>query len=176
VSPKQSKPKSPQSPPPARARAKILTRAGAIAAVQAAQQADQQVVFTNGCFDLLHVGHVRSLEQGRRLGDRLIVALNSDASLRGLKGPGRPIVPLRQRMEMLAALACVDWVIPFRASTPLSTIRALRPDVLAKGGDWALAEIVGRDDVESWGGRVVRLSEVPATRTTRLIERIRGEA
>jgi D-beta-D-heptose 7-phosphate kinase/D-beta-D-heptose 1-phosphate adenosyltransferase len=159
---------------PPRARSKLLTRPAAISAIRAAQRQGERVVFTNGCFDLLHVGHVRSLEQARRLGDRLVVALNSDSSVRSLKGPGRPVVPLRQRMEVVAALACVDWVILFRDTTPLSTIRALRPDVLAKGGDWALDEIVGREDVEGWGGRVVLLDVVPATRTTQLIERVRS--
>jgi D-beta-D-heptose 7-phosphate kinase/D-beta-D-heptose 1-phosphate adenosyltransferase len=130
-------------------------------------------VFTNGCFDLLHVGHVRSLEQARSCGDRLVVALNSDASVRRLKGPGRPLVPARQRAEVLAALACVDWVLLFPEDTPLATIRALRPDVLAKGGDWSLDTIVGRPEVEGWGGRVVRLREVPGVRTTHLIARAR---
>jgi D-beta-D-heptose 7-phosphate kinase/D-beta-D-heptose 1-phosphate adenosyltransferase len=137
--------------------------------VRAAHRRKEQVVFTNGCFDLLHVGHVRCLEQASRLGDRLLVAVNGDASVRELKGPGRPIVPARQRMEILAALACVDWVVPFRGATPLAAIRALRPDVLAKGGDWALDEIVGREDVESWGGRVVRLKEVPGVRTSLIV-------
>jgi len=128
-------------------------------------------VFTNGCFDLLHVGHVRSLEQARGLGDRLVVAVNSDASVRRLKGTARPVVPARQRMEVLAALACVDWVIPFRGATPLAAINALRPDVLAKGGDWALDAIVGKGEVESWGGRVVRLREIRGVRTSAIVER-----
>jgi D-beta-D-heptose 7-phosphate kinase/D-beta-D-heptose 1-phosphate adenosyltransferase len=148
------------------ARSKVLSRAEAVRRVRAAHRRKEQVVFTNGCFDLLHVGHVRCLEQASRLGDRLLVAVNGDASVRELKGPGRPIVPARQRMEILAALACVDWVVPFRGATPLAAIRALRPDVLAKGGDWALDEIVGREDVESWGGRVVRLKEIPGVRTS----------
>jgi D-beta-D-heptose 7-phosphate kinase/D-beta-D-heptose 1-phosphate adenosyltransferase len=131
------------------------------------------VVFTNGCFDLLHVGHVRSLEAARRLGDRLVVAVNSDASVTNQKGRGRPIVPARQRAEVLAALDCVDWVVIFGQATPLTLIRSLRPDVLAKGGDWEPAGIVGRDDVESWGGRVVRLRQVPGVRTTKLLERAR---
>jgi D-beta-D-heptose 7-phosphate kinase/D-beta-D-heptose 1-phosphate adenosyltransferase len=131
------------------------------------------VVFTNGCFDLLHVGHVRSLEQARGLGDRLVVAINSDASVRRIKGPTRPIVPARQRAEVLAALACVDWVVIFREDTPLRVIRALRPDVLAKGGDWQLGAIVGRDDVLGWGGTVRRLREIPGVRTTAIARRIR---
>jgi D-beta-D-heptose 7-phosphate kinase/D-beta-D-heptose 1-phosphate adenosyltransferase len=130
-------------------------------------------VFTNGCFDLLHVGHVRTLEQARALGDRLIVAMNTDGSARRLKGPTRPIVPQRQRAEVLAALQCVDWVVLFGEPTPLSLIRTLRPDVLAKGGDWSLDTIVGRVEVESWGGRVVRLREIPGVRTSSLLERVR---
>lgn len=157
----------------AKARSKVLTRTSAARAVRAAQRRGERVVFTNGCFDLLHVGHVRSLEQARAYGDRLIVALNTDASVRRNKGPGRPIVPARQRAEVLAALACVDWVLLFGESTPLATIEALRPDVLAKGGDWALDAIVGRAEVESWGGRVVRLREIPGVRTTKLVEAAR---
>ena len=156
-----------------RARDKIVTQRRAAELVRAARRRGEHVVFTNGCFDLLHVGHVRSLEEARRLGDRLIVAVNADASVRRLKGPGRPLVPLRQRMELVAGLAAVDWVVPFRADTPLAVIRALRPDVLAKGGDWRLDRIVGREDVERRGGRVVRLREVPGVRSSRLIERAR---
>ena len=138
-----------------------------------ARRRGERVVFTNGCFDVLHVGHVRSLEQARGLGDRLIVAVNGDASVRRLKGAGRPVFPARQRAEVLAALACVDWVVVFRDDTPRSLIRALRPDVLAKGGDWSLDAIVGGDDVRSWGGRVVRLRQVPGVRTSRIVERLR---
>jgi rfaE bifunctional protein nucleotidyltransferase chain/domain len=161
---------------PERARDKVLSRARAVAAVARGRRKRERIVFTNGCFDLLHVGHVRSLEQARALGDRLVVAINSDASVRRLKGPTRPVVPARQRMEVLAALACVDWVIQFRESTPLSAIVALRPDVLAKGGDWALDAIVGRAEVESWGGRVVRLREIPGVRTGALVARAIGES
>ena len=156
-----------------RARQKLLTRGEATRAVRAAHARGERVVFTNGCFDLLHLGHVRSLEQARSYGDRLLVAVNSDASVRRLKGRGRPLIPARQRAEVLAALACVDWVLVFPEDTPLATIRALRPDVLAKGGDWSLDTIVGRREVEGWGGRVVRLREVPGVRTTRIIERAR---
>ena len=151
------------------ARSKRLTRSAAVRAVRAARRRGLRVVFTNGCFDLLHVGHVRSLEAARRLGDRLIVGVNADAGVRRLKGPGRPIVPARQRAEILAALECVDWVVLFRETTPLGLIRALRPDVLAKGGDWSRDAIVGRELVEGWGGRVVRLRQVPGVRTSRLI-------
>ena len=159
--------------PALRARDKVLSQQRAHSAVRRTQQRGERVVFTNGCFDLLHVGHVRSLEQARRLGDRLVVGLNTDASVRRLKGRGRPLVPARQRAEVLAALGCVDWVVVFGRQTPLALIRSLRPDILAKGGDWPLDEIVGREDVESWGGRVVRLGEVPGARTTRILARAR---
>jgi D-beta-D-heptose 7-phosphate kinase/D-beta-D-heptose 1-phosphate adenosyltransferase len=157
--------------PAARARDKVLSRAAAKLARARARRRGESVVFTNGCFDLLHVGHVRSLEEARRLGQRLLVALNSDASVRRIKGRGRPVVPARQRAEVLAALACVDWVVVFAEDTPLSLLRTLRPDVLAKGGDWPLDAIVGREDVESWGGRVVRLRQVREVRTTAILER-----
>ncbi len=156
------------------ARDKILGREAVLREVRAARRRGERVVFTNGCFDLLHIGHVRSLEQANRLGDRLVVAINRDASVRILKGPPRPLIPARQRAELVAALTSVDWVVLFSAATPLSLIQALRPDVLAKGGDWRLDQIVGRREVESWGGRVVRLREVPGVRSTSLIERVRS--
>jgi D-beta-D-heptose 7-phosphate kinase/D-beta-D-heptose 1-phosphate adenosyltransferase len=160
-----------------RARDKILTRTRATQVLRRAQRRGERVVFTNGCFDLLHVGHVRSLEEARSHGDRLVVAINTDRSVRRLKGPGRPVVGERQRAEVLAGLACVDWVVLFGEETPLRVIRALRPDVLAKGGDWKLDQIVGRQDVEGWGGRVVRLRQVPGVRTSAVVERMakRGE-
>jgi len=151
----------------------MLPRQRAIDAIRKAQRGGERVVFTNGCFDLLHVGHVRSLEQARGLGDRLVVAVNTDASVRCIKGVGHPIVPSRQRAEVLAALACVDWVVSFREPTPAALIRALRPDVLAKGGDWKLDEIVGRKDVEGWGGQVVRLREIPGVRTSLIVAQTR---
>lgn len=157
-----------------RARDRVLARKAARETVARAQRRGERVVFTNGCFDLLHVGHVRSLEQARSLGDRLVVAVNSDASVRRLKGPERPLVAQRQRAEVIAALACVDWVVVFGEDTPLKIIRELRPDVLAKGGDWKLDEIVGRKDVESWGGRVVRLRQIPGARTTSILEKARS--
>ncbi len=159
-----------------RARDLVLSRTAARSAVRRAQRRGERVVFTNGCFDLLHVGHVRSFEEARSLGDRLVVAVNRDASVRRLKGPTRPIVAERQRAEMVAALASVDWVVLFGEETPLRVIRALRPDVLAKGGDWKLDEIVGREDVESWGGRVERLRVVPGVRSTILVDRVKGGA
>lgn len=161
--------------PPSRARDKILSLAVTERAVIAARKRGERIVFTNGCFDLLHVGHIRSLEEARALGDRLVVAVNLDPSVRRLKGPDRPIQRARIRMEVVAALGCVDWVLGFGGDTPIRPIRVLRPDVLAKGGDWARNEIVGRSDVESWGGRVVRLSIVRGERTSDTIERIRRQ-
>jgi D-beta-D-heptose 7-phosphate kinase/D-beta-D-heptose 1-phosphate adenosyltransferase len=139
--------------------------------VRRAQRLGDRVVFTSGCFDLLHVGHVRSLEQARRLGDRLVVGVNSDASVRRLKGTGRPLVPARERAEVLAALECVDWVVVFPEANPRSLIGALRPDVYAKGGDWPLAVLRDQDLPEGFAGRVVRLRQVPGVRTTRIVER-----
>ena len=164
----------PRRPGPLPARRKLLSRRAAVHALARARRRGERVVFTNGCFDLLHVGHVRSLEAARRLGDRLVVGVNGDASVRRLKGPGRPILPARQRAELLAALACVDFVVIFPEATPLELIHALRPEVLAKGGDWAVGAIVGRAQVEAWHGRVVRLREVPGVRTTRILERARA--
>lgn len=155
-------------------RHKILSRDAARRFARRMRRRGERWVFTNGCFDLLHAGHVASLEQARSLGDALLVAVNSDDSVRRLKGNGRPVVPARERTRVLAALACVDAVVVFRAATPETLIRYLQPDILAKGGDWALDEIVGRDEVEARGGSVVRLREVPGIRSSRLIERIRS--
>ncbi len=139
------------------------------------RKAGKRIVITNGCFDLLHVGHVRTLQAARALGDRLVVALNSDASVRGLKGPGRPVVPAEERAEVLAALACVDYVVIFDEPDPLRVVLALKPDVLAKGGDWTLDTIVGRREVEARGGKVVALPEIPGMRTTSLVKRVLRE-
>lgn len=134
----------------------------------------KRVVFTNGCFDLLHPGHVRYLSAARRLGDALVVAVNSDASVRRLgKGSDRPLVPENDRAEVLAALEAVDYVTLFDQDTPLDVIRRLRPDVLVKGGDWAPEKIVGADVVRSYGGRVKSLPFAPGHSTTALVARIR---
>lgn len=132
------------------------------------------VVFTNGVFDLLHVGHVTVLEAARAEGGALVVGVNSDDSVRRLaKGDDRPLVPGAERARVLAALACVDCVVPFEEATPLELIRALRPDVLVKGADYALEEIVGAADVTGWGGRVVRIPLVAGKSTTDLVRRLR---
>ncbi len=135
-----------------------------------------RIVFTNGCFDLLHAGHVRYLRAARALGDRLVVALNSDASVRRLKGPERPIVRLRDRCEVMAALEMVDFVTSFGEDTPLRLIRELHPDVLVKGGDWSVVQIVGGADVLAWGGEVLSLPYAAGYSTTEIIARARLRA
>lgn len=158
---------------PIHARAKILSIDALARRVARARREGLRIVFTNGCFDLLHRGHLRSLEQARGLGDRLVVAVNSDASVRRMKGPGRPVRKAAARMELVAGLACVDWVVLFDADTPLRLIERLRPDVLAKGGDWPIDAIVGADRVRAAGGRVVRLTIVAGEGTTGELARIR---
>ena len=131
------------------------------------------MVFTNGCFDLLHPGHIRCLEEARARGDLLVVAINSDASVRRLKGPSRPLIPESERAEILAALAAVDYVTIFDQPTPRDLIARLLPDVLVKGGDWGANEIVGRDEVEAAGGSAVSIPLEPGYSTTSLLERVR---
>ena len=133
----------------------------------------RRVVFTNGCFDLLHAGHVRLLEQARAQGDLLIVGLNGDDSVRRLKGQGRPILPEDERAETLLALEAVDRVVIYPEDTPAETISALVPDVLVKGADWGPGMIVGADVVEAAGGRVVRVELVPERSTTAIVEKAR---
>ena len=137
------------------------------------REAGERVVLTNGCFDLLHPGHVALLEAARREGKRLVVAINSDASVRRLKGEGRPLVPEAERAEALLALESVDRVVVYGEDTPLEVVKALLPDVLAKGADWAEDAIVGRAEVEAAGGRVVRVATLPGRSTTAIVERIR---
>ncbi len=153
-------------------------KVGSLARIRAlcrrARRAGRKLVFTNGCFDLLHPGHVRYLARARAAGDLLIVAINSDRSVRALKGPGRPVQRAAARAEVLAALACVDAVVVFDAPTPLAVIHALEPDVLVKGADWAHGEIVGSDLVLARGGQVLRVPLVAGQSTTRLVARSRG--
>ncbi|HVG01442.1 MAG TPA: D-glycero-beta-D-manno-heptose 1-phosphate adenylyltransferase [Nitrospira sp.] len=135
----------------------------------------QLIVFTNGCFDLMHIGHTRYLQAARDLGNLLVVGVNSDESVRALKkGADRPIVPEAQRAEVLAALSSVDYVVIFREPDPGSLITALQPDILIKGGDWPLDRIVGRDTVKARGGRVLTIPLVPDVSTTSLLQRIRS--
>ena len=137
------------------------------------RQAGKKVVFTNGCFDLLHIGHVRYLQEARRQGDILIVGLNSDTSVQSLdKAPGRPVIPGEQRAEVLAALTCIDFVVLFDEPDPLRLVETLLPDVLVKGGDWTPDRIIGRDVVESHGGAVYSIPLIPDVSTTEIIQRI----
>ena len=153
---------------------KRLDREGLIAEVRRRRLAGQTVVFTNGCFDLLHVGHVRLLREAAGLGDFLVVGLNADASVRRLKGPSRPINPEDIRGELLAALECIDAVTIFDEDTPLALIEAILPDVLVKGGDYLPDEVVGRDVVEAAGGRLVLVPLVPGHSTTQLALSLRN--
>ena len=152
---------------------KIVTAAKASRRLAAARSAGRRIVFTNGCFDLLHVGHVRYLAAARAMGDMLVVGLNSDASVARIKGPPRPINRQQHRAEVLAALACVDLVVIFDQDDPLDLITALGPDVLVKGADWDPSRIIGADVVIAGGGRVRTVALVPEVSTSALIDRIR---
>ena len=155
----------------------LLVRDQAVAYATELRGMGRIVVFTNGVFDLLHPGHVRYLRQARQLGDALIVGLNDDDSVRRNKGPTRPITAQLERAELLAALDCVDAVVLFGEDTPAEIIRAIQPDVLVKGADWATDQIVGRDTVEAHGGRVVRIAVEEGFSTSAIVQRVRrGEA
>ena len=151
----------------------ILTMEEAILRFGREKRNGRRVVFTNGCFDLLHPGHVRSLEAARALGDILIVGINSDRSTRELKGAGRPILPELERAEVLAGLECVDGVVIFDEMTPQQIISNLVPDVLVKGSDWPADQIVGREEVEAAGGKVVLAPVVPGYSTTAILQKVR---
>jgi len=151
---------------------KIMAEEELAAQLAAHRAAGDAVAFTNGCFDLLHVGHVRYLAAARTTGDLLVVGLNSDLSVRAIKGDRRPILPQAQRAEVLAGLSCVDYIILFDAPDPLELIRTLRPDILVKGADWKREDIIGGDEVEACGGRVERISIVQGASTTGIIETI----
>jgi rfaE bifunctional protein nucleotidyltransferase chain/domain len=155
--------------------APVVSLDEAVAHTRAWQAAGRSVVFTNGVFDLLHPGHVRYLRSARAEGDVLVVAVNSDASVRTNKGPTRPVHPDHERAELLSALSCVDLVFVFDAPTPAEVIAAIQPDVLVKGADWAHDAIVGREVVEARGGRVVRMPLAVGHSTTSLIDRARSE-
>jgi len=135
---------------------------------------NKKIVFTNGCFDLLHRGHIRYLKKAKEKGDLLIVGLNSDSSVRKLKGKGRPFVPEKERAEILSALEFVDYVIVFSEDTPANLIGQVKPDILVKGSDYSLNQIVGKDFVQSCGGKVITMPLVKGKSTTALIRKIRG--
>ena len=153
---------------------RLLTRPAAAAQIRSMREAGRTIVFTNGVFDLLHPGHVRYLQRARELGDALFVGLNGDASVRRNKGEGRPINDESERAELLVALDCVDAVVLFDEDTPADIIRALQPDVLVKGADWAADRIVGRDTVEARGGRVVRVTVEEGYSTSALVQKVRA--
>ena len=153
--------------------AEILSLHEAILQFGPGKRNGRRVVFTNGCFDLLHPGHIETLEKARNLGDALLVGVNSDRSVREMKGAGRPILPERERAEILAALECVDGVVIFDKPTPQEIITLLLPDVLVKGGDWASDQIVGREEVEAAGGKVVSIPVLAGYSTTAILEKIR---
>ncbi len=156
---------------------KVLPLAQVVPEIERARAQGKRIVFTNGCFDLLHIGHTRYLQDAKALGDVLVVGVNSDSSVRSLeKAPDRPIVPDVQRAEVVAALGCVDYVVIFADPDPGRLIAAIQPDVLVKGGDWPLDKIVGRDVVQQRGGDVRTIPLVPGLSTTALLQRIRSTA
>lgn len=130
------------------------------------------MVFTNGCFDLLHSGHVFLFREAKKLGDVLIVAVNNDASVRKIKGPRRPIFPLRERLEILEAIQFIDYLIPFSQETPKKVISSLLPDILVKGGDWNMDEVVGREEVITAGGKVVLVPQLEGQSTSQILSRV----
>ena len=151
---------------------KILTLEDLVTRLGKVRKSGQKIVFTNGCFDIMHVGHVRYLADARSKGDLLVVGLNSDASVRIIKGDKRPIVRQNHRAEVLASLGCVDFIVIFDEPDPLKLIQTLKPDVLVKGEDWTEDAIVGAESVKSQGGKIVRISFVEESSTTAIIEKI----
>lgn len=161
-----------RSPEEKRAMKKLLTNSEIAGEASHLKEAGKRIVFTNGCFDILHAGHVRYLAAARTEGDILVVGLNSDESVRLIKGEKRPVVPQMQRAEVLSGLSCVDYVVFFDEPDPLNLIKNVRPDILVKGGDWSEEDIIGADFVKATGGSVVRVSVVPGISTSSIIKRI----
>ncbi|HPC73297.1 MAG TPA: D-glycero-beta-D-manno-heptose 1-phosphate adenylyltransferase [Syntrophales bacterium] len=151
---------------------RILSRVELKKEVEKLKQAGKKIVFTNGCFDILHTGHTRYLREARKLGDVLVLGLNSDDSIRSIKGEKRPIVPEAERADVLSSLESVDYLTIFNELTPLELIELLKPDVLVKGGNWAEKDIVGGDAVRKWGGTVAVIPEIKGASTTNIIEKI----
>jgi len=151
---------------------KILELRDLIVTLKSLRESGKRIVFTNGCFDILHVGHVRYLAEARAKGDVLVLGLNSDASVKSIKFDNRPVVIQDQRAEVLAGLACVDYITIFDEPDPLLLIQAIKPDVLVKGADWEETNIIGSDVVKAYGGKVVRIKLVPDISTSRIIQRI----
>ena len=153
---------------------KILSLLKIVKAVHKAKKAGKKIVFTNGCFDILHVGHTRYLKAAKKLGDVLVLGVNSDASVRRLKGKERPIVNQKERTELLSEFPFIDYVVIFGEDTPLKTIKAVMPDYLVKGGDWPVEKIVGNDVVRSAGGKVKSIPLIHGRSTSRLVKSMRG--
>ncbi len=152
---------------------KIVTKEQLQEQLREIRRQQKTVVFTNGCFDILHVGHVRYLREAKKLGDVLVLALNSDASVRTIKGEKRPLVPEEERADIMAALECIDYVVIFSEPTPQGLIEYLQPDILVKGGDWTEDAIAGADFVRAAGGRVVTIPLTAGHSTTNIVEKIR---
>lgn len=152
---------------------KILDRNTLKNKLEALRKEGKKIAFTNGCFDILHVGHVRYLREAKKIGDILVLALNSDSSVRAIKGEERPLVCEEERAEVLAALEFIDFVTIFPELTPLELINYLKPDILIKGGDWPEDKVVGREEVKKWGGRVAIIPEVEGKSTTNIVEKIK---
>ena len=152
---------------------KILDRESLRAKLDGLRAQGKKIAFTNGCFDILHVGHVRYLREAKKTADILVLALNSDSSVRSIKGVKRPLVPEQERAEVLAALEFIDFVTIFDELTPLELITYLKPDFLIKGGDWPEEKVVGREEIKQWGGKVAIIPEVEGKSTTNIVEKIR---
>jgi D-beta-D-heptose 7-phosphate kinase/D-beta-D-heptose 1-phosphate adenosyltransferase len=151
---------------------KILDRKTLKDKLEALRKEGKKIAFTNGCFDILHVGHVRYLKEAKKTADILVLALNSDASVQAIKGLKRPLVSGEERAEVLAALECIDFVTIFHELTPLELICYLKPDILIKGGDWPEDKVVGRDEIKKWGGHVTIIPEVAGKSTTNIVDKI----
>ena len=151
---------------------KILDRKILKDKLEALRKEGKKIAFTNGCFDILHVGHVRYLKEAKKTADILVLALNSDASVQAIKGIKRPLVSGEERAEVLAALECIDFVTIFHELTPLELICYLKPDILIKGGDWPEDKVVGRDEIKKWGGHVTIIPEVAGKSTTNIVDKI----
>ncbi|MBP7765839.1 MAG: D-glycero-beta-D-manno-heptose 1-phosphate adenylyltransferase [Deltaproteobacteria bacterium] len=151
---------------------KILERTALKEKLDALRREGKKIAFTNGCFDILHVGHVRYLQEARKTADVLVLGLNSDTSVRAIKGEKRPLVTESERAEVLAGLACVDFITIFAELTPLELICFLKPDLLIKGGDWPEDQVVGRNEIRQWGGRVTIVPEVAGKSTTNIVDRV----
>ena len=152
---------------------KILERNALKNKLEELRKEGKKIAFTNGCFDILHVGHIRYLREAKKTADILVLALNSDSSVRAIKGEKRPLMSEEERAEILAALEFIDFVTIFQELTPLELINYLKPDILIKGGDWPKEKVIGREEIKKWGGRVAIIPEVEGKSTTNIVEKIK---